>query len=128
MIHKSLTLAQANELRAAMSKVAPTPEKGAHVGGGRHVKMPETWDGNGKVPPGWAGLDGVFEEEELNETVGPQGEKIITVRKLGTYAVGIMPVEEKDLGKFSAGELLKINAALDAVAAEAAAKVAEDEQ
>lgn len=113
MIHKSLTLAQANELRAAFAKVAPAPEKGAHVGKGRHVPMPETWDGNGKVPPGWVGLDGVFEEEELEETIGAKGEKIITKRKLGTYAVGVMEIAPEDRVKLTPAELLKVDAAIN---------------
>lgn len=29
------------------------PRKGMHLGGGRHVDMPDTWDGQGATPPGW---------------------------------------------------------------------------
>jgi hypothetical protein len=27
--------------------------RGVHVGGGRHVEMPDEWDGTGATPPGW---------------------------------------------------------------------------
>lgn len=36
-----------------LDKANALPSRGAHIGGGRHVIMPETWDGVGKVPPGW---------------------------------------------------------------------------
>lgn len=41
-------------LRAIVDKALGYPRKGTHVGGGRHVTMPATWDGTGATPPGWA--------------------------------------------------------------------------
>jgi hypothetical protein len=37
----------------AIDKALGYPRKGLRVGGGRHVPMPETWDGTGECPPGW---------------------------------------------------------------------------
>jgi hypothetical protein len=37
----------------ASDKALGFPRPGVHVGGGRHVPMPTTWDGQGACPPGW---------------------------------------------------------------------------
>lgn len=61
MIVEATTEAEALELLAIREKAgASEPEKGVHIGAGRHVPMPETWDGSGKVPAGWSGLSGVY--------------------------------------------------------------------
>ena len=40
-----------------------------HVGGGKHVDMPETWDGQGDVPPGWSShKGGVLPHPDERET------------------------------------------------------------
>lgn len=43
-----------NNIGAILDKAYQLPAKGTRVGAGRHVPMPETWDGNGPVPIGWA--------------------------------------------------------------------------
>lgn len=40
-------------LSAIVSKALAYPKPGAHVGGGIHVNMPATWDGQGATPIGW---------------------------------------------------------------------------
>lgn len=40
-------------LSSIVNKALGYPRKGAHVGGGIHVPMPESWDGQGVCPPGW---------------------------------------------------------------------------
>jgi hypothetical protein len=42
----------------AQDKLLGYPQAGVHVGGGRHVAMPATWDGNGAVPIGWTSYKG----------------------------------------------------------------------
>lgn len=34
-------------------KLLGNPKPPVHIGGGRHVEAPETWDGTGATPPGW---------------------------------------------------------------------------
>lgn len=40
-------------LQAIINKALNCPRIGAHVGGGLHVLMPDTWDGVGACPLGW---------------------------------------------------------------------------
>lgn len=47
------TEAQMDALRATVDKALGFPRSGRHVGGGIHVPMPDTWDGQGPTPPGW---------------------------------------------------------------------------
>lgn len=42
-----------NAIAGLLDRAWLQPLRGAHIGGGVHVPMPETWDGNGPVPPGW---------------------------------------------------------------------------
>lgn len=42
-----------NALAGVLDRAWSQPAIGVHVGGGIHVSMPATWDGNGPVPPGW---------------------------------------------------------------------------
>lgn len=97
MIAEKLTEAEALELLAIRKKLGldPEPVKGAHTGGGRHVPMPEEWNGEGKVPPGWAGVSGVFEQED-------------------GFAVEVIEFSKTDESKLSAPELLKYDAAVKA--------------
>jgi hypothetical protein len=63
MIHKGLTKEAATELKRISKKLGETePVRGVHIGRGPHVKMPETWGGENRVPPGWSGVHGVFAE------------------------------------------------------------------
>lgn len=43
---------------ATQDKLLGYPLVGVHIGGGRHVDMPATWDGSGDVPPGWTSYKG----------------------------------------------------------------------
>jgi len=47
------TEANADALSAIVDKALGFPVIGTHIGGGRHVTMPPTWDGQGGTPPGW---------------------------------------------------------------------------
>lgn len=40
-------------LGSIINKALGYPKIGTHVGGGVHVPMPLTWDGQGNCPPGW---------------------------------------------------------------------------
>ena len=87
---KGLTRTQASRILVLRQKTGDdAPSKGTHTGGGRHVPMPVDWDGAGRVPPGWSGVHGVFEEEAREESTDKDGVKVITYRKLGTYSVGL---------------------------------------
>lgn len=57
----NLTKAEADLVKAARDKLAP-PLIGTQVGGGRHVDMPESWDGEGAVPIGWTGFAGPLKD------------------------------------------------------------------
>lgn len=46
--------AEALALQAAIDSAMGYPRKGVHVGEGRHIDIPESWDGNGNPPPGWS--------------------------------------------------------------------------
>lgn len=56
IIQASVLLATTTE--ANQDKLLGYPLAGLHVGGGRHVSMPPTWDGNGAVPIGWTSYKG----------------------------------------------------------------------
>lgn len=47
------TEAECRAVAAAVDKALGYPRRGEHVGEGRHVVMPEAWDGTGECPPGW---------------------------------------------------------------------------
>jgi len=47
------TEAACDSVAAVVDKALGYPKKGTHVGGGIHVDMPATWDGQGATPPGW---------------------------------------------------------------------------
>lgn len=47
------TEAEMDAVCAIIDKALGFPRAGTHVGGGIHVPMPETWDGQGPTPPGW---------------------------------------------------------------------------
>lgn len=54
-VQKSASGTEANmdALGLIVSKALGYPIVGTHVGGGLHVSMPATWDGQGACPPGW---------------------------------------------------------------------------
>ena len=52
------TEAEVREFVDLRDKLLGRPRRGVHVGRGRHVDMPDTWDGEGRKPPGWWGDDG----------------------------------------------------------------------
>jgi hypothetical protein len=56
IVQGTLLLAQGTEQN--QDKLLGYPLAGVHVGGGRHVPMPPTWDGNGAVPIGWTSYRG----------------------------------------------------------------------
>jgi hypothetical protein len=96
VIIKELTETEALELLTIRKKAGePEPEKGSHIGNGRHVTMPESWDGNGKIPPGWSGLSGVVFDAEK-----------------GSYTVEILDLDQAGKDKLSASEIKKIDDAI----------------
>ncbi len=56
VVQVTALLAAATE--ANQDKLLGYPLAGVHVGGGRHVDMPASWDGNGAVPIGWTSYKG----------------------------------------------------------------------
>lgn len=38
---------------AVREKLLGNPKSGVAVGEGRHIAMPQSWDGTGETPPGW---------------------------------------------------------------------------
>lgn len=53
-----LTALLAGSTEANQDKLLGYPLRGVQVGGGVHVPMPATWDGNGPVPLGWSSYRG----------------------------------------------------------------------
>lgn len=47
------TEAQVDDIVTIIDKALAYPKIGTHIGGGRHVTMPPTWDSSGETPPGW---------------------------------------------------------------------------
>lgn len=47
------TEAEMDSVLVIIDKALGFPKPGQHVGGGIHVPMPQTWDGQGATPPGW---------------------------------------------------------------------------
>jgi hypothetical protein len=47
------TEASADSLSATVDLIYGWPQPGVRVGGGGHVTMPPTWNGQGATPPGW---------------------------------------------------------------------------
>jgi len=64
MAYTTGTRAYCDDIKASRDKLIGPPVKGFHMGGGRHCDMPDTWDGVGKVPPGWSGADGPEEHPD----------------------------------------------------------------
>jgi hypothetical protein len=52
------TRLEAEAVETIEDKLLGYPLAGVHVGGGRHVAMPATWDGSGSVPIGWTSYKG----------------------------------------------------------------------
>lgn len=54
-MHKYVGAGAANRsaIASVCDKAYGLPRRGRNVGGGVHVSSPQTWDGNGTVPPGW---------------------------------------------------------------------------
>jgi hypothetical protein len=52
------TRLEAEAVETIEDKLLGYPLAGVHVGGGRHVAMPATWDGSGAVPIGWTSYKG----------------------------------------------------------------------
>lgn len=48
------TEAECDDIVTLVDKALGYPKRGTHIGPGRHVTMPATWDGTGATPPGWA--------------------------------------------------------------------------
>lgn len=121
---QTATLVEALEIQDLRVKLTGTVRKqGVHVGGGRHVNMPNAWDGNGRVPPGWSGFHGAYEEEEQVQEMVDDGNggqvKQISYRKLGTFAVELPDdTPERLLGNrkdmLTAAERTKLGDAFDA--------------
>lgn len=64
----STSQANAQALEQQLDKLLGLPLKGTHVGGGLHVDMPDTWNGSGKVPPGWSSyLGSSFKHPTLSQ-------------------------------------------------------------
>lgn len=61
------TLEAARDIRLLRDRIVPRTI-GTHRGKGPHVNMPATWDGVGRVPPGWSGYMGEVEEFERDGT------------------------------------------------------------
>lgn len=55
------------------------PRRGVHRGLGIHVFMPESWDGNGPVPPGWTGNHTIFVEDGVVRNRVVFGEATISI-------------------------------------------------
>lgn len=73
-----------NAIAALLDRAWLQPSRGMHTGGGIHVPMPATWDGNGLVPPGWTSHQA--HRTDPNETVWlPEPE---TQTKLGRLTPG----------------------------------------
>ncbi len=65
--------AAARVIEQTQDKLLGYPSAGAHVGGGIHVEMPDTWDGVGKPPPGWSS----YSESSVAHPTLPQFAAII---------------------------------------------------
>jgi hypothetical protein len=66
-----LTLTDALALQGARDADPLPRTRGIPFGIGRHVTMPETWDGAGDTPFGWTGEPGVYEQYELEPNEAP---------------------------------------------------------
>lgn len=53
-----LTRAEAQVTEQNQDKLLGYPLRGTHVGGGRHVDMPASWDLTGPTPIGWSSYRG----------------------------------------------------------------------
>ena len=63
-IRKGLNQVAASTLLSIRDKLGvDAPTKGVQVGGGIHVPMPDAWDGVGRVPLGYTGTAGIYEED-----------------------------------------------------------------
>lgn len=72
MIFVATTEAEARASVALRRKLLGPPRRGEPVNGGRHGPVPDAWDEEGPVPPGWSGaagpirVDGAWEVELAN--------------------------------------------------------------
>lgn len=85
------TKVDCDELEYFGDKMNDLPKAGIHTGEGRHVDMPSSWDGVGKVPPGWTS----YRRKVLRHPIIDQ------------YAVSI--IETGDEMKLSAAERARLD-------------------
>lgn len=52
-------------VQTAQDKLLGYPRAGTHVGRGRHVTMPGSWDGQGEAPPGWTATQAIVEQHPV---------------------------------------------------------------
>lgn len=50
------TVIESRAMRRLARKAGVLPKRGVHHGGGRHVPMPQRWDGIGKIRIGWSDM------------------------------------------------------------------------
>ncbi len=122
-------------LNAIVSKALGYPRVGQHVGGGLHVNMPPTWDGQGATPPGWtkqvvanyvaSALDSVLPLSDSLVTVlqGGAAQALLTGLEIATLTAAIAGRVTVDLD--GGGYVPKASAAAksQAVAAESGGRV-----
>lgn len=78
--------------RASIDKALSLPQKGTHVGGGRHVTMPDTWDGTGACPPGWTGTSSLVRVKTATDAILPVGDYVAA---LDQNALSKLTTQEK---------------------------------
>jgi hypothetical protein len=88
------TQSDCSAVSAARDKLLGPPVKGVHVGGGIHVAMPESWNGDGDVPLGWTGYQGPKQEGQQWSVDPGNGQ---TDAALKTTAADVLTVQEKTL-------------------------------
>lgn len=96
MSYTTGTKTDCEAIKAARDKLLGPPVRGIHCGGGIHAPMPATWDGTGKVPPGWTGYDGPEETAQKDVwRVDPGGPEATAA--LADSRASRLTVQEKTL-------------------------------
>lgn len=107
-------------LNPIVSKAMGLPKVGTHIGGGTHVTMPSTWDGQGAIPPGWtkqavavyvaSALDTALPLPDSLVSIlqGGPAQSLLTAPEIATLAAAISGRVTVDL---DAGYVPKANAA-----------------
>lgn len=99
------TEAEMDELCAIIDKALGYPRPGVHGGGGIHVPMPATWDGQGPTPPGWTKRATTPWVASATDAAAPLSDEMATELQRGAAQARLTGAERAKLATALAGRV-----------------------